>query len=308
MIWIMKTHSRRGFTLIELLIVIVIIAILVTITLPVVTSVRERGRRASCASNMRQLHEACMLFATDHTGRIPYAASSERRQVNWLTGAGTWVEDHHGWVDWYSYPQNKYTYWYDGDNPGQAWGTRCITNGSVYPYIQDTRIYMCPTFEYRMRHHKFPEFGTSGVRYSYHRNPVRSYVMNYFMSGAGIFGGQMKEASRRVLFAEGAYTYCRDWPQWSSYQVSAYALNYHAWWADGGNVVENRRYYRSPDGALDLKNPSGDENGRLWSGDRPYETIGRYHSGRTHAVFADGHVELISYEDIVAACEGDWGD
>ena len=45
----------RGFTLIELLVVIAIVAILAAILFPVFAQAREKGRQASCQSNLRQI-------------------------------------------------------------------------------------------------------------------------------------------------------------------------------------------------------------------------------------------------------------
>ena len=47
--------QRRGFTLIELLVVIAIIAILAAILFPVFARAREQARKATCASNMKQI-------------------------------------------------------------------------------------------------------------------------------------------------------------------------------------------------------------------------------------------------------------
>ncbi|MBX3359460.1 MAG: prepilin-type N-terminal cleavage/methylation domain-containing protein [Phycisphaeraceae bacterium] len=55
----------RGFTLIELLVVIVIIALLVGLLLPALSSARETGRRAICASNQRQFAMAGAAYAND---------------------------------------------------------------------------------------------------------------------------------------------------------------------------------------------------------------------------------------------------
>lgn len=76
---------RKGFTLIELLVVIAVIAILAAILFPVFAKARERGRSASCASNLRQLAAANRMYASDHDGHFVRAAP------------GWPYEDNHHW-------------------------------------------------------------------------------------------------------------------------------------------------------------------------------------------------------------------
>ena len=59
-----------GFTLVELLVVIAIIAVLIGLLLPAMQAAREAGRRAACASNLRQIGLAAQTY-TDARGRLP---------------------------------------------------------------------------------------------------------------------------------------------------------------------------------------------------------------------------------------------
>ena len=49
---IMK-YKHNGFTLIELMVVITIISILLTLSLMLISTVRERASRVECLNNMR---------------------------------------------------------------------------------------------------------------------------------------------------------------------------------------------------------------------------------------------------------------
>jgi prepilin-type N-terminal cleavage/methylation domain-containing protein len=68
---------KHGFTLIEILIVIAIIAILSGILVPVLAAARESGRRANCASNLRQIGSACRMFSESNDSFYPRVSDED---------------------------------------------------------------------------------------------------------------------------------------------------------------------------------------------------------------------------------------
>ncbi|HEX2972898.1 MAG TPA: prepilin-type N-terminal cleavage/methylation domain-containing protein [Tepidisphaeraceae bacterium] len=106
---------RKAFTLVELLVVIAIIGILAAILLPALKRVRQQGERVVCASNLRQLGLAMLMFARDHKDRLPVAA--------WRVGTIMWIPD-----DW--------VHWEKG---------RDLNQSAIRPYLSNFKALVCPS-------------------------------------------------------------------------------------------------------------------------------------------------------------------
>jgi len=106
--------KRTGFTLIELLVVIAIIAILAAILFPVFAKAREKARQSSCASNLKQLGLAFLMYSQDYDERLPsyrMANSSPGCQINWWNQIPPYVKNTQIFIcpsTQFSYPSGGY--------------------------------------------------------------------------------------------------------------------------------------------------------------------------------------------------------
>ncbi|MAX25662.1 MAG: hypothetical protein CMJ19_14275 [Phycisphaeraceae bacterium] len=71
----MKRTIYRGFTLIELLVVISIISLLIAILLPALAKARESARRIQCATKVRALAQASIVYSVDYKNVLPMVMS-----------------------------------------------------------------------------------------------------------------------------------------------------------------------------------------------------------------------------------------
>ena len=146
----LKNFRRRqttGFTLVELLVVIAIIGILVAMLLPAINTARESARRTDCASKLRNVGLACMMYADNNSQQI----------VPGITTTGR----HSGFIALLPFLEltnlfDLYDYSVTADNNSVATGIK-------------VPIYLCPS-------DNSSEKWTSGGGGIYHRS---NYVMNF---------------------------------------------------------------------------------------------------------------------------------
>lgn len=127
-----KSSHPRGFTLIELLVVIAIVAILAAILFPVFSKVRENARRASCASNLKQLGLALTQYTQDSDEALPMGSCAGR----------------------------------DNQGYGDGWA------GRVFPLVKSAAAFQCPDDAVSPVSHTFAGqvYTLSPVSYAYNMN------------------------------------------------------------------------------------------------------------------------------------------
>jgi prepilin-type processing-associated H-X9-DG protein/prepilin-type N-terminal cleavage/methylation domain-containing protein len=116
-------QKNKAFTLVELLVVIGIIALLVSILLPALQKARSAAETVHCASNMKQLAQGVIMYATDEHGFYP---NNDAVFAN---------------------PNNPAAYisfpWWTKEVMG-----RYVQNTSRLPVYTNTRVLFCPSVQF----------------------------------------------------------------------------------------------------------------------------------------------------------------
>jgi prepilin-type N-terminal cleavage/methylation domain-containing protein len=142
-------NHRRAFTLVELLVVIGIIALLVAILLPALSRARDQANRVACASNLRQLTTAVIMYANDNRDFMPYA--NDDNTTSW--NAPGWLYDMRR-----SAAPNP--------DPNE------VKYGTTYQYLKTIKVFHCPAD--LLPHNRGPA------------HALTTYLMNWACGGFGL--------------------------------------------------------------------------------------------------------------------------
>jgi prepilin-type N-terminal cleavage/methylation domain-containing protein/prepilin-type processing-associated H-X9-DG protein len=180
-----------GFTLVEILVVIGIIAILIALLMPALSRARNQAARVVCLSNLRQIGQAFVAYATANRGAYPAPAM----------GLAQYPED---WIFW---------------QPG-----RDVTQSALFDYLgKSVKVLECPL--------GVPERGpTPGVPATIYPPYPYSYSVNRYFTGSSTGGrfiasgsggpcplGKAVNPSQKVLVMEEDVTRINDGSfNWSS--------------------------------------------------------------------------------------------
>lgn len=164
--------NRRAFTLIELLVSIAVIAILAAMLLPVLTQSKQSAWRTQCMGNLRQLGIATQLYWGDN----------QQNCFRYIFGATNYGQ----------------IYWFGWIGPGPE-GRRPfdLSLGALYPYINVSRVRICPSLNYALAQFKLKAGGE-----------VFSYGYNFYlstpMSKRPVSATHILHPTETTLFADAA--------------------------------------------------------------------------------------------------------
>jgi hypothetical protein len=198
-------RPSAAFSLIELFVVVALITILSGLILAGISQVRGLSRKVHCASNLRQIGTAIVVYANDFRGNYP---DHNNQQV------GSWP---YGFGDWGT----------------GAWGRRCTFYQDYLP--ESRRVYFCPEGLQRQLSDMAGDVG-EGWRWFPQKPPTVWIVSTNYTYFAGIdeFGGNSRGGPRRMQSSQGISTLISDMMRFGQ---SDYTLVGSAWNHRGSNAM-----------------------------------------------------------------------
>jgi len=177
----LRKQPSYGFTLVELLLVVALIGILLGLLAPAIGRARASGEAAQCASNLRQLYMANVLYAADNGCYVAAAPDI------FFANLHRW----HGARDSTSEPFD-------------------FSRSPLAPYLGgDGRLKACPGFRRYRSDQAANAFEAScgGYGYNYVGVGSRCYLLGYNPDGVarGMPPGMIRDPAGTIMFADCAF-------------------------------------------------------------------------------------------------------
>jgi len=169
-----KNRSLR-FTLIELLIVVFIIGILAGILLPALIKARERGRRAACINNLKQIGLATRQYIMDSNEYFP---------------------------DAYNKVGSKEYFWCFMEEGGNPY----FEQGPIYQYLSTSKVFECLEFSADTSVQPYKSYGRVcgyGMNAEYVGGSPASTETDILNSGS-VKAPQLKKPSSTIVYMDSA--------------------------------------------------------------------------------------------------------
>jgi prepilin-type N-terminal cleavage/methylation domain-containing protein/prepilin-type processing-associated H-X9-DG protein len=256
----------RGFTLIELLVVIAIIAIIAAILFPVFSRARENARRASCASNMKQIGLAAIQYVQDYDEMMPYQA---------MAGAG--------------YPPNS-------QHVPNFLSAPAYSNffSEIDPYLKSRSVLICPS-AMRPVSYTAANYFLKGVQQSdskYFATATATDDTNY-APNAAVLDMKVSRNPRPAEIAMMQETNTRE----------SMSHNYPEWSSD--NPTSGKMALSlSPDGYYNTYNFAAGHQWISFNGAQGQYATSSHHLDGGNILYCDGHVKFVKRSALSLAVFG----
>ncbi len=266
--------ERQGFTLIELLVVIAIIALLLAILMPALNKAREQGQRAACKSNLKNYTLAIAMYTMDNDDTFCNPSSCYFTQTApYPVESGLISPIHLRWCNGDLYLRNHSEY-----------------ASPFFPYLQDARAFICPTFSriaHRASQDHFYQADAANLR---NYLPWYNYTMNAYLgsTNVGVKNSRVMKLSEVKRPAE-TFSFTEESALVDT-QYNVSGLNDTYMVPGDDSMIAG---WLSQTGSYRLIKPGPEGVGQFWDviAGFHYAPTGNLLGGKGNCAFLDGHVD-----------------